>query len=77
MKNTFSVLRSKGVKMAAALSAFAVALASQAVFAIDTTAITAAQEGGVDAVTVTVGGLILIVAVGIGINMVLKMMNKA
>lgn len=77
MKSQFAVLRSKGVKMAAAVAAGATALASQAVFAIDTTAITEAQEGGVDAVTVTVGGLILIVAVGIGINMVLKMMNKA
>jgi hypothetical protein len=74
MKNQFAVLRSKGVKLAVAASAMA---ASAASFAIDTTAITAAQDDGVDAVKLVVGGLIGIVAIVVGVNIVISMLKKA
>lgn len=78
MKNKFSVLRSKGVKFTAAVAASAMAFAANnPVFAIGTAEITAAQEAGVSAVTLAVAGLIGIVAVIIGVNIVLSVMKKA
>jgi hypothetical protein len=74
VKTTFSVLRSKGVKVAAAASALVLSSTS---FAIDTAAITAAQSDGVDAVTLTVAGLIGIVAIVVGVNIVMSMLKKA
>ncbi len=74
MKNQFSVLRSKGVKLATAVAALS---ASAATFAIDTTAISAAQADGVSAVTLVVGGLIGIVAIVVGVNIVINMLKKA
>jgi hypothetical protein len=74
MKNQFAVLRSKGVKLAVASSAM---VASAASFAIDTTAISDAQADGVSAVTLVVGGLIGIVAIVVGVNIVISMLKKA
>lgn len=74
MKNQFSVLRSKGVKLATAVAALS---ASAATFAVDTAAITAAQTEGVDAVKLVVGGLIGIVAIVVGVNIVINMLKKA
>lgn len=52
-------------------------VASAAVFAMDTADIEAAQTSGLTAVELTVGGLIAIVAVVVGVGIVLSLMKKA
>lgn len=72
MKTKFSVLRSKGVKVVAAV----VALGASAAHAIDDTAITAAQEAAETSVQLTATGMIQIVAVVVGVGLVVSLLKK-
>lgn len=74
MKNTFTVMRSKGFKVASAVAAM---MATSTALAIPTQAIQDAQADGVSAVTLVVGGLVSIVAIVVGVNIVISMLKKA
>ncbi len=77
MKNRFSVLRSKGAKVVAGVAALTASAVASAQTSAVGTAITAAQTEGESNVTLVVGGLIAIVAIGVGVNMVISMLRKA
>ncbi len=72
MKTKFSVMRSKGVKIAAAVAA----LGASAAHAIDDATITAAQEAAETSVQLTAGGMIQIVAIVVGIGLVVSLLKK-
>lgn len=72
MKNTFSVLRSRVVKMGVAVGA----LAASAAHAIDDTAITAAQTAAENSVELTSTGMIQIVAIIVGVGLVVSLLKK-
>jgi hypothetical protein len=74
MKNTFTVLRSKGVKFGAAVVA-ASATASPA-FADIAADINAAQTSGVSNVTLAVGAVIAIAAVALGVSIIRGLLSR-
>lgn len=74
MKNTFSVLRSKGVKVASAVAA-SVAVVSPAHADIEA-AITAAQTAGISQVTLAIGAVVAICALVMGLNIIVGLMKK-
>jgi hypothetical protein len=72
MKNTFSVLRSRAVKVGVSVAA----LAASAAHAIDDTAITAAQTAAENSVELTSTGMIQIVAIIVGVGLVVSLLKK-
>jgi hypothetical protein len=74
MKNAFVLLRSKGVKVVAAVSASMVAASSaHADIAAD---IAAAQTSGISNVTLAVGAVIAVAAIVLGVGIVLSLMKR-
>lgn len=76
MKNQFSILRSKGVKVVAAASASYAAFSASVANAIDDSAITAAQAAGKASLELTTTGMIQIVAVVVAVGIVIAMLRK-
>lgn len=74
LKNVFSVANAK---MAAAGSALLVSANSFALSEAVDTQIAAAQTSGASSVTAVVAGLVVIVAVCVGLGLVLSLMKKA
>lgn len=72
MKTTFSVLRSKAVKVGVAVAA----MAASAAHAIDDAAITAAQTAAETSVQLTSTGMIQIVAVIVGVGLVVSLLKR-
>lgn len=76
MKNTFAVLRSKGVKLVSCVVAGASMLVAAGAHAMDDAAITAAQTAGKTSVELTATGLIQIVAVIVAVGLVIGLLKK-
>lgn len=74
MKNTFSVLRSKGVKVSAAASALLVT--ATPVLADVAADIAAAKTEGVSNVTLAVGAVIAIAAVALGVSIIRGLLSR-
>lgn len=72
MKTKFALLRSRGVKVVAAVAA----LGASAAHAIDDAAITAAQGAAETSVDLTSTGLIQIVAIIVGVGIVISLLKK-
>lgn len=72
MKTKFALLRSRGVKVVAAVAA----LGASAAHAIDDTAITAAQTAAENSVELTSTGMIQIVAIIVGVGLVVSLLKK-
>jgi hypothetical protein len=74
MKNTFTLLRSKAVKIGSAVAAsFAVVSAAHADIAAD---IAAAESAGTSQVTLAVGAVVAICALVMGLNIVIGLLKK-
>jgi hypothetical protein len=74
LKNTFTVLRSKGVKLASAVAA-SVAVVAPAHADIED-AITAAQSAGISQVTLAIGAVVAICALVMGLNIIVGLLKK-
>lgn len=72
MKNLFTSLRSKAVKVGVAVAA----MAATAAHAIDDAAITAAQGAAETSVELTTTGMIQIVAVVVGVGLVVSLLKR-
>ncbi len=72
MKNTFTLARSRAVKVGVAVAA----LAASAAHAIDDAAITAAQTSAETSVDLTSTGMIQIVAIIVGVGLVVSLLKK-
>lgn len=74
MKNVFTVLRSKGAKISAAVAAGS--LMASPSFADVAADITAAQTEGVSNVTLAVGAVIAIAAVALGVSIIRGLLSR-
>jgi hypothetical protein len=74
MKNTFTVLRSKGIKVVSAVAAASV-FATPA-FADIAADIGAAQTAGVSNVALAVGAVIAIAAVALGVSIIRGLLSR-
>lgn len=76
MKTSFSILRSRGVKIAVAFAATALAPAVFADAAAVQAAVTAAQTAGEASVELTTTGMIQIVALVVGVGLIIGLLKR-